>query len=371
MAQVNKARTDYSNRVNGGRGPYVYPLNRNDQYESKITFQAIKVIPPEFTLSLKAPETGSDTGEEDGSLLDKAGEIESEGLTALKTKPLLTEKASIYLPIAFSVTDGLQYTGANLNGLGAAAMSGVNAGAGLGGSIFEGIKDAGKSIFDFFTGATGGEASRIGAVRAADFVPMPDSVKAGIQVAARVTMNPNVRSQFQGIDQRSFNFQFKFLPKSQSESIEVKRLIKFFRFHAYPEEIPYGKSFSIAFNYPNMFRIKLLSGRDGPTDSKGNKIFKHVGTPIKLCYLTNISTTYNPTAGVLHADGSPTEIDMALTFQEYKTISRFDINNEENDIYYQFENTGEPEGDGGEGTTGAGSTEQGIAVEIYPDGGNP
>jgi hypothetical protein len=41
---------------------------------------------------------------------------------------------------------------------------------------------------------------------------------------------------------------------------------------------------------------------------------------------------------VLHPDGSPTEIDMTLTFTEYKPLSRYDVVNEENDTFYHFEN---------------------------------
>jgi len=53
--------------------------------------------------------------------------------------------------------------------------------------------------------------------------------------------------------------------------------------------------------------------------------FKNVGTPIKLCYLKTVSTTYNSTSPVLHADGSPTELDLNLTFTEYKPLNRDDF----------------------------------------------
>ena len=69
-----------------------------------------------------------------------------------------------------------------------------------------------------------------------------------------------------------------------------------------------------------MFKIRLLSGAGGN--------FKEVGTPIKYSYLRSISTNYNPTTPVLHDDGSPTEIDLSLTFTEHKTLHRRDIVNE-------------------------------------------
>ena len=79
----------------------------------------------------------------------------------------------------------------------------------------------------------------------------------------------------------------------------------------------------------NMFKIKLKTQVGGT--------FKNVGTPIKYCYLRNISTVYNPTSPVLHPDGAPNEIDLNLSFTEYKTLSRQDIVNEDNDAAFDAE----------------------------------
>jgi len=39
----------------------------------------------------------------------------------------------------------------------------------------------------------------------------------------------------------------------------------------------------------------------------------------------------------IHADGSPTELDLNLTFTEYKPLNRDDVRNEDNDIFYNYE----------------------------------
>jgi hypothetical protein len=44
-----------------------------------------------------------------------------------------------------------------------------------------------------------------------------------------------------------------------------------------------------------------------------------------MCYLRNISTTYNPTSASFHSDGNPTEIDLTLSFVENTTLVRQDI----------------------------------------------
>ena len=66
-----------------------------------------------------------------------------------------------------------------------------------------------------------------------------------------------------------------------------------------------------------MFKIRLLSHNNG--------VIRHIGTPIKFAYLRTISTTYNATTAVLHADGAPMETDLTLNFVEFKPISRQDI----------------------------------------------
>jgi hypothetical protein len=144
-------------------------------------------------------------------------------------------------------------------------------------------------------------------------------------------MNPNIRTNFNGVSVREFTFNFKFIPCSPREALAVKSIVKFFRFHSYPEEIVSFGAFSVGLDYPEMFKIRLLS-------NSGNKHFKNIGTPIKLCYCKGVSTTYNPTSPALHADGSPTEIDMNLTFVEYKAQTRKDIEAEGSDSFYHFEN---------------------------------
>jgi hypothetical protein len=44
-------------------------------------------------------------------------------------------------------------------------------------------------------------------------------------------------------------------------------------------------------------------------------------------YLTAINVNYNQTSPTFYEDGMPSEIDLSLTFQETKAISREDIKN--------------------------------------------
>ena len=46
---------------------------------------------------------------------------------------------------------------------------------------------------------------------------------------------------------------------------------------------------------------------------------------MQLCYLRNVSTTINPTGGTFRRDGQPNEIDLTLSFVEYRTLNKKDI----------------------------------------------
>ena len=46
---------------------------------------------------------------------------------------------------------------------------------------------------------------------------------------------------------------------------------------------------------------------------------------IHFCYLRTVSTTVNPTGGAMRRDGAPNEIDLTLSFVEYKTLKKDDI----------------------------------------------
>lgn len=339
---------------NSGQGPYMYPINRDPEFKSKIVFQAIKVLPPKFTASFFASSTADEIKDGDKTPERKATSEEIRvASSGIKTRVIAGENVNLYVPISFNVNDTLRYTNVELGLAGSAVARSASRGGSVGAGIFQALKETGQSLFDFFLGTgAAGETAAVAAVRGSQMTPLPTSIKNAVGLTARVTLNPNLRTQFQGVNVRDFSFQFSFFPKNQDESIMVKNIVKFFRYHAYPEELLDAGDFSIAYRYPNLFRIKLLSEADeGPVGSSGQKIFKNIGTPIKMSYLTGVQTSYNQVNAVLHPDGSPTQIDINLVFSEYKALSRRDIQNEDDDIYYQFENSTAVEQHKGHGGT--------------------
>ena len=311
-------------------GPYNYPLSMSDRLSQRVTFQAMEVIPPQFTAGDKPGYINRQTfddlfAEEEETRFNAArqytdafGDVGMKGLQVFERNG---EKASLYLNSPHVVNDAFSYnTQSALNISGAAALNELEAGGGAVSAALKGITEGAASITDLFTGRAPEVGARIAVARLANspagFI-VPEGIRNAIGLAGRVTVNPNIRTTFEGVAIRQFRFNFKFLPKSPEESIEVQKIIRMFRFRAYPKEIYIGGAVPIGFNYPDMFKIKLQTNASG--------VFKNVGTPIKLSYLNSVQHVYNPTAQTFHSDGSPVEIDLDLNFVEYKTLAQQDL----------------------------------------------
>ena len=129
------------------------------------------------------------------------------------------------------------------------------------------------------------------------------------QILARTTgsiINPNMELLFSGPGLRQFKFTFKFTPRYDKESLEVKKIIKAFKRNMAPKGA--GENF---LRTPNIFQINYMKG--GGEHPFLNKF--------KLCALTNMSVNY--TGDGVHAtyyDGTPISMQMDLSFSELTPI---------------------------------------------------
>ena len=82
----------------------------------------------------------------------------------------------------------------------------------------------------------------------------------------------------------------------------------------YPETIDIGGGLPIGYKFPNVFKIEF--------NFKGGELKV---PKILFSHLRDMTTTINGTAGVFHFDGQPTEVDLTLIFQEYRALSRQDV----------------------------------------------
>ena len=238
----------------------------------------------------------------------------------------------LYLPVGFQQNDSFQISGTELGLLGGGALAGMIKGDSILKTTLDQFKNGVGSVFDMMAGGLQpGQAAVVGARLANKLAPR--EVADAFSIAAGVTVNPNLRSIFKGVNLREYTFQFKFLPKSQKEAREVENIIKHFRVHSYPDIIPVG-NFAAGYKYPNLFRIAVYVEHEDEIigfDEEGNeytesvKRRKRVGNRMKDCYLRAVSTNYNPSSMAFHPDGRPVEIDLSLSFVEEVTVNRRDV----------------------------------------------
>ena len=250
----------------------------------------------------------------------KSSENTGDAFNRLIPVPDLEESVvSMFVPVSVTFNDGAQYDDTAALGItGGAAMSGLEGGSGVVGSLFQGITSGAASMIGLGdnTGISGGDIGRVVATRLAQMAPVvPQGVKNAVSLTTQTSLNPNTRPLFRNVNIRTFTFTFKMIPESKREAAVVEKIVKHFRKNVYPEVIPEGvDGFSIAYRFPKLFDISF--------DMNGKKM----GIPkIEKCYLRNVSVTYNSTAATFHEDGQPNEVDMTLTFVERKTLSRRDI----------------------------------------------
>jgi hypothetical protein len=234
----------------------------------------------------------------------------------------IPEYCRLYVPTGLAFNDNINLSTATLGISGAAALGALNAGGGIAQAVIAGATGAGKSLLDTFTGGLDGDAAKVAAARAARLIP-GEGIQSAVSIGLQVVSNPNQRSIFNSVNLRTFSFAFKFIPLSARESIEIENIIEWFRKELYPEQIEYSTT-NVPFGYkfPNLFDVKI--GYDSGL-GQGYRPLKNM--EILPCYLQSVQHNYNASSMTFHKNGKPTEVDMTLTFVEYRTLSKKDITN--------------------------------------------
>ena len=133
-----------------------------------------------------------------------------------------------------------------------------------------------------------------------------------LSASSGTALNPFKETVFESVDFRSFAFKYKFFPKNQKESDDVYRIINTFKFHMHPE-MSDGNLFFI---YPSEFNITYYFGNEV------NSYFHKFTT----CVLESMDVSYGGEQFSSFTDGSPTEINMSLTFRELEVLTKKMIN---------------------------------------------
>ena len=140
-------------------------------------------------------------------------------------------------------------------------------------------------------------------------MPLGGSLSAATGIAA----NPKKENIFRNVEFRNFDFQYTFFPKSSSESLAVMNIIQMFKYHMHPE---FKDSDEFLFIFPSEFDIVYyLNGKEN------TKLHKHTS-----CVLTALSVNNTPNNLFnTFADGTPTQIDITLSFKELAILTKDQI----------------------------------------------
>jgi len=134
--------------------------------------------------------------------------------------------------------------------------------------------------------------------------------QAGNSVATGLAANPKKEQVFKGVNFRTFSFDYKFFPRSWYEAQNVRNIIDQFKYHMHPE---FKDSNNFVYIYPSEFDIFYYQ------DNEENlNLHRHTS-----CVLTDMTINYTPNGMFsTFADGSPTQIDVTLTFRELALLTK-------------------------------------------------
>jgi hypothetical protein len=341
------------------QGTFRFPYERQQDYTGTVTFRPIKYTPPEINAqgvkSLLTRSAGngilSQLSNGDTGVVSSALEGFQAGFTGIATGGRGTENVAIpslienpqinqneygnrsrsevdrsrgvvlYLPASFQVNDQISYEGANLGTIGAIGIAGIQAGQGAANALARGLGEVTGSTASLLGGNVANQrGARLAAARLAEAAPIGEAGAAAVKAGFGATVNPNTINLFKSVNLRNFVFTFTLIANSEAESVQIDKIVKFFRMSMYPDTINFdnvagGLNVPIGYEFPDKFEITLrYNGYD-------------VATKILPSSLRDAQVTYNPSSMGWHKKGYASEVNLTLSFGEERTLTRKDIYN--------------------------------------------
>jgi len=139
------------------------------------------------------------------------------------------------------------------------------------------------------------------------------AVNANILGRAGIVVNPNLEVLFNGPALRTFAYNFRFTPRTESEATTVRTIIKVLKKTMAPKRR--GKVFLTP---PAVYRLKYIFNSEDDDHPFLNKI--------KPCALTGFNVQYAPDGNYMtYDDGSMTSYNVQMNFSELEPIYNDDI----------------------------------------------
>ncbi len=221
------------------------------------------------------------------------------GTVALPMQPNLTE------------TSTTRWGGDKLNAIEAALATA--AGKGIEGIVNGGLGQGFKSTASSIVGDAKRLLNESGNV---EFLKAYFAGQAiGKNITARATsqiINPNLELLFESPELRTFSFNFTLTPRDEEESLNIRKIIRFFKKNMNPH-ITKEKLFLYT---PNIFKLEYMfsGGSEHPFLNK-----------IKPCAMTSFDVDYAPGGRYsTYSDGSMTQYTLSMSFGELTPVYESD-----------------------------------------------
>ena len=232
------------------------------------------------------------------------------------TTTRITDSIAIYLPPNVKDATSVGYNNAEMGVIGAAAAGAVDVVTALRKGDISGLASTlGTAAKDLLaTAGLGLGAEFIGTLAGVD----PEGLKGFAKKAFGQASNPYMEVLFEGVELRTFTYNFTFSPRNADETDDVQKIIEMFRFHMLPE-INGGSSAFMTL--PSTFDIHYMYQLSSNV-AKENNFY----TKIATCVLKGCDVDYTPNGVKSFASGAPTQITMSLSFQETEMLTKQHVN---------------------------------------------
>ena len=234
----------------------------------------------------------------------------------MPTTTRITDSIAIYLPPNVKDATSVGYNNSEMGIIGAAAAGSASIIDALRkGDMSKLAKTAGGAATDLLATAGLNLGSEfIGTLAGVD----PEGLKGFAKKAFGQASNPYMEVLFEGVEMRTFTYNFTFSPRNADETDDVQKIIEMFRFHMMPELIGGSSAFM---TLPSTFDIHYMY-QVTPDVSMENNYY----TKIATCVLKGCDVDYAPNGVKSFASGAPTQITMSLSFQETEMLTKQHVN---------------------------------------------
>ena len=156
-----------------------------------------------------------------------------------------------------------------------------------------------------------GEVAKMTGIKTLNAVT-PFNIKDAYQLSNAIVENPYTEVMFKGIDNRSFEYSFKMIPRNASEQATIKEIVNTLKFHRAPEKKLNGSN--LYWSYPSTFDISFLKS-DG---NENEWLFKH-----STCAMTNLDIKQGGDGYYSsYKDGSPFYTTINMSFIELEILDK-------------------------------------------------